>query len=78
MERTNKRLTFRALTDDGLVHQAREVPLGQFGFCRKVYALCHDALIPVHRYVCRRPVSCIRCLGSKNDWHAIVTEEYEY
>lgn len=77
MERTNKHLTFRALTADGLVHQGRDVPVGMFGFCRKVYTVCHDEVIPVHRYVCKRPVSCIRCLGTEDYPHAIVTEEYE-
>lgn len=77
MDRTNKYLTFRAMTGDGIVHQAREIPTGQFGFCAKVYAVCHDALIPVSRYTCRRPVSCLRCLVLPDYPYAVVTEEYE-
>lgn len=78
MDRANKHLTFRALTPDGIVHQMREVPQGQFGFLVRVYAVCHDELIPTHRYVCKRPVSCIRCLGTDDYPHAVVTEEYEH
>lgn len=77
MERTNKFLTFRAMTGDGLVHQARDVPLGSFGFCKKIYAVCHDVVIPTSRYVCKHPVTCVRCLGTEDYPHAIVSEEYD-
>lgn len=76
MDRANKHLTFRGRGEDGLVHQARSVPEGMFGHCMFIYSVCHVEPIPVSRYTCRQPVTCIRCLCDEDYPHAIVTEEY--